>query len=64
MPPPPLYSTFPSRSHHVDEPGHYRLLLMRMNNTFFINGTTLVHATNELVGKYIMEQCDVHFCYN
>ena len=39
-------------------PGHYGLLLMR------INTTTLMHGTHELVRKYIMEKCDVDLCYN
>ena len=28
------------------------------------NGTTLVHEIHKLVGKYIMEQCDVDLCYS
>ena len=40
------------------------MLLMIIAHTFVINGTTLVHAIHELVGKYIMEQCNVDFCYN
>ena len=28
------------------------------------NGITLVHDIHELVGKYIMEQCDGDFCNN
>ena len=55
---------FPSRSHHVDKPGHYRLLFMIIAHKCFINGTTLVHVIDKLVGKYIMEQCDMDFCCN
>ena len=50
---------FSSRSHHVDKPGHYRLLFMIIAHKCFINGTTLVHVIDKLVGKYIMEQCDI-----
>ena len=54
----------PITQHHVGAPGHYSLLLIKIAHTFVINGTTLVHDIHELVGKYIMEQCDVDFCYN
>ena len=39
-------------------------LLMRIAHNLFTNGTTLVHEIHKLVGKYIMEQCDVDLCYS
>ena len=59
-----LHGTFPNRSHHVDEPGHYVLLMMRIAHKYFTNATTLVDEIHALVGKYIMEQCDVDLCYS
>ena len=54
---------FNNINHYVGEPGHYGLLLMRIAQKI-TNGTTLVHDIYELVGKYIMEQCDVDLCYS
>ena len=59
-----LHGTFTNRSCYVDEQGHDGLLLVRNVNTFFTNVTNLVQAIQELVGKYIMEQCDVYFFHN
>ena len=41
-----LHGTFPNRRHHVDEPGHYGLLLIRIAHKHFTNVTTLVHEIN------------------
>ena len=51
---------FTNRNHNVDEQGFDGLLLMGI----FTNVATLVHTIHELVGKYIMEHCDVDLRYS
>ena len=35
-----------------------------LDHNLFTNRTTLVHAIHKVVGKYIMERCDVDLCDN
>ena len=39
-----------------------RVIIDKIAHNLFTNGTTLVHEIHKVVGKYIMERCDVDFC--
>ena len=39
-----------------------RVIIDKNCHNLFTNGTTLVHEIHKVVGKYIMERCDVDLC--
>ena len=39
-----------------------RVIIDKNCHNLFTNGTALVHAIHKVVGKYIMERCDVDLC--
>ena len=39
-----------------------RVIIDNNCHNLFPNGTTLVHEIHKVVGKYIMERCDVDLC--